>query len=250
MSDVVRIDERITGFEGVAIGTYAAALLAACINGDAEVRLRRPVPVGQPLERRRLDDGSAQLLLDDDVLAEARAHDLDLDAPAFVRFADAQAAARGAPARHAHSHPGPDCFVCGPNRAPHEGLRIFPGLVGERGVVAGPWTPHPALVGSEVADTEIVWAALDCPAIWALCLTAPPDSVDRVVTGSIATRVTAPIKAGDPHVLIGWRIGGDESKLVAGSALFSREGDLKAIARQTCIKTAWGVPLSGWRRAS
>jgi hypothetical protein len=69
------------------------------------------------------------------------------------------------------------------------------------------------------------------------------------VTGSIAARVTAPVEAGDPHVVIGWRIGGDQERLYAGSALFSRQGRLKAVARQACVKTTWGIPLNGWRRA-
>jgi hypothetical protein len=52
----------------------------------------------------------------------------------------------------------PDCFVCGPARAPGDGLRIFPGPVSRRSVWAAPWTPDLSVGGPDgrVRD-EVVW---------------------------------------------------------------------------------------------
>ncbi len=61
-------------------------------------------------------------------------------------------------------HPFPRCFTCGPERAPGDGLPIFPGPVGDDGVVATVWEPDPAFADAAGAvDPVTLWAALDCP---------------------------------------------------------------------------------------
>ena len=58
----------------------------------------------------------------------------------------------------------PDCFVCGMNRRPGDGLRIFPGPVAGLALWAAPWTPDPSVAGPDGrVRPEVVWAALDCP---------------------------------------------------------------------------------------
>jgi hypothetical protein len=112
----------------------------------------------------------------------------------------------------------------GPQR--DDGLAVYPGPVaGREGVVASPWTP-PADV-----RPEIVWAALDCPAGWAV------DDFQRegVLLGRMAAHIDRLPVAGHPHVLLGWRIGEDGRKRYAGSALFTVGGDLLAAARSTWI---------------
>ena len=72
------------------------------------------------------------------------------------------------------SHPFPTCFSCGTGREPGDGLRIFPGPVGE-GRVAATWTPHPSVAADwhEYRDATrevghaVTWAALDCAGGWA-----------------------------------------------------------------------------------
>jgi hypothetical protein len=65
----------------------------------------------------------------------------------------------------------PGCFVCGPARAPGDGLRVICGpLDGER-LVADSWTPEAELAGPDgnVAP-EFVWSVLDRPSGNALLL--------------------------------------------------------------------------------
>ena len=81
----------------------------------------------------------------------------------------------------------PSCFNCGPLRAEGDGLRIFPGVVEEREVVAAPWTPAQSLANSEgIVEQEYVWSALDCPTIWALVLLGRPESEEKAVTARLA----------------------------------------------------------------
>jgi hypothetical protein len=138
------IGRRFCGPPGAANGGFASGSLAALLGGtvDVEVSLRRAVPLERPLGVRH--DGDTLLLEDDGwLLAEARA-----------------AAGRGP----YYGDPlFPDCFVCGPARAPGDGLRIFPGRVPRHRLVA--WllgrdgrklTAGSALLGS---DGEVVAAA-------------------------------------------------------------------------------------------
>jgi hypothetical protein len=138
------IGRRFCGPPGAANGGFASGSLAALLGGtvDVEVSLRRSVPLERPLGVRH--DGDTLLLEDDGwLLAEARA-----------------AAGRGP----YYGDPlFPDCFVCGPARAPGDGLRIFPGRVPRHRLVA--WllgrdgrklTAGSALLGS---DGEVVAAA-------------------------------------------------------------------------------------------
>ena len=90
---------------------------------------------------------------------------LALELPGPVSIPEARAAdSRSRFRAHPEEHPFPACFVCGPDRAPGDGLRIFPGPLADRPLWAAPWTPDPSVtdVGGRVRP-EVVWAALDCP---------------------------------------------------------------------------------------
>ncbi len=96
--------------------------------------------------------------------------------------------------------------------------------------------------GSEIV--ELVCAALDCPQLWALMLHAPAATSERVVTAVLETRLEHPVKAGEPHVVIGWPIGRDGRRWLAGAAVFGPVGELCAAGRQTAAAVGgWGVPL-------
>ncbi len=99
------------------------------------------------------------------IVADARPVPLELDPPAPVALSDAQTASlRSGFARH----PFPMCFGCGPEREPGDGLRLFPGSVTGRNVIACPWRPNAALANENgLVRTEFVWAALDCPTAFA-----------------------------------------------------------------------------------
>ncbi len=241
MSELV-IDPAYTGLPELAHGGYVAGLLTAALgSGSSRVRLRRPVPPARALRVER--PGPAQVELHDgtEVLADAAAADVLLDVPAAVGPGEARAASRRAPG--AGRHPFPRCVGCGPEHP--RGLGVLPGPVGGRGIVAAPWIPPAELAAADGAlPPELVAAALDCPGLWALMVGAPPTSSDRVVTAMLETRLEQPVRAGAPHVVIGWPIGRDGRRWLAGAAIFGPAGELCAAGRQTAAVVAgWGVPL-------
>ena len=239
MSTTIAIHPHHEGLPGLAHGGYTGGLLAEVLGADtAEVRLRRPIPLGRPLEVRR-EAGRVLLADAETVIAEAREAQLALYVPPPVSLAAAEAAARRFPGHHEHPFPG--CVTCGTARA--DGLRIFPGPVPGRRLVAAPWTPV-------TAGVETVWEALDCPQLWALMIHAPEGSEDRVVTARMTTTVVRPVEPGVPHVVIAWPVGREDGRWVAGAAIYGPDGELRAAGRQdAAIVTGWGVPLRtpAWR---
>lgn len=76
---------------------------------------------------------------------------------------------------------------------------------------------------------EFVWAALDCPGAFAVVdLGRQP-----VVLGRLEARQMSPITAGHTYVVLGWPLGHDGRKLLAGTAIYGRNGKLFATARAT-----------------
>jgi hypothetical protein len=218
----VVIPGRFNGPPGSANGGFACGLLAAHVDGAAEVTLRVPPPLDTPLtvgsdgERVELRDG-------DRLVAEAVPTSFELEVPKQVSLPEADFASRDFAGflHHAYS----TCFVCGPDRA--DGLAIFPGPVaGREGLVAAPWIP------TDATPPEVVWAALDCPSGWAV------DDFQRegILLGRMAARLLKTPRPGEPHVVIGWRRGVDGRKRHAGSALFTAAGKLLACSSSTWIQ--------------
>jgi hypothetical protein len=196
-----------SGNGGVTCGLLAQA------TGLSQVTLRKPPPleVAMRLEGFDLYDG-------DDLVASAAEAAVELAPVTPVGLAEAALAT----ASYAgfEEHPFPTCFVCGPEKA--DGLRLFPGPVGE-GVVAAPWVP-------EDEDPVMVWAALDCPGGWSHDLPGRP-----MVLGRMACRIDALPEPGEDHVVMGWRLSEEGRKCFTGSGLFSASGQLLALAQQTWI---------------
>jgi hypothetical protein len=242
MSESVVIQERFCGFPRLALGGYVGGVLAKAVGRSVEVRLLKPVRIGARLDLERPDPDRAVLRDAEETVAEARVIRLDIGAPAVVGLAETRAASRSYPGFDHHLFSG--CFCCGPSRAAGDGLRIFPGLVPGRNTVAAVWAPH-----ASVADAdgnvwmEAVWSALDCPGLWALVAAAPADSATQVVTGTLAAEAIEPLRLGEKYIVLGWPLGRDGRKLFAGAAVMSIGGDLHALAKQTCVNTARGVPL-------
>jgi hypothetical protein len=211
-------------------GGYTCGLVAAILGGVAEVTLRRPPPLDRDLEvvrangRVQIRDGAA-------LVAEAEPGEVDAEVPAPVSVEEAaEASARYAGFLH---HAYNTCFVCGPGR--EDGLRVYAGPVeGRPGLVASPWTPGPEV------RPELVWAALDCPSGWAV------DDFQRegVLLGRMAAEIDRLPTPGEPHVIVGWRVGEDGRKRFAGSALLTAGGEVLARARSTWIVPA-SLPASG-----
>lgn len=169
----------------------------------------------------------------DAVIAEAGpAGELDLDIPAPLDVEQAARARDASPMQH--EHPFPNCFVCGPERRPGDGLRVTCGPVGDRRVVASPWTVDESLPREDGAVApEIVWSVLDCPGgISSMLL----PSVGVSVLGRLTARIDARIEPGMTCVALGWPIDRDGRKLSAGTALLSEDGELLAHARATWIE--------------
>src|SRR5205085_9915810 len=171
-----------------------------------------------PLDRPLRFDGG-RLWDGDDVVAAARAADVDLDVPPPVSFDDATRAARPD-----LGSPFPNCFVCGHART--DGLRIFAAPVPGRDVVAASWSPE------EWSTTpEFVWAALDCAGAYA---TGVPGR-GTVVLGRLAAHVLREPHAGEHCVVVGWPLSSEGRKHDAGTALFGEGGELLGIARAPWI---------------
>jgi hypothetical protein len=217
----VRIPARFNGPPASANGGYMCGLVAALFGGEAEVTLRTPPPLERELEVVRAN-GRVEVRDEERLVAEGERADVDVDVPAPVSVAEAEAASTRY-AGFAH-HAYPTCFTCGPER--EDGLAIYAGPVaGRDGVVASTWTP------AEEPAPEVVWAALDCPSGWAV------DDFQRegVLLGRMAARVDGLPVPGEPHVVVGWRVGEEGRKRYAGSALMTANGEVLARSRSTWI---------------
>lgn len=217
------IPSRYNGPPESANGGYACGLLAQRLGGAAEVTLRRPPPLSVELEVVEID-GGLELRRGDVLVAEARPFELELDVPESVALADAVEASKHFAGFEHHAYP--TCFTCGPAR--DDGLRIFAGPVADgAGLVAAPWIPR------EDVRPEILWAALDCPAGWAV------DDFQRegVLLGRMGARILAVPGPDATCVVVGWRAGEEGRKRRAGSALFTAKGELLA-----CSRSTWIVP--------
>jgi hypothetical protein len=228
MTDSITIASRFRGPPESGNGGYSAGSLARGLSGAVEVTLRKPPPLDRALA---LEHGSETLRLLDgaDVVAEARSAALALDVPAPPSFEEATELSQRYIGFREHSFPG--CFVCGPARAPEDGLRIFPGRRADSELAAAPWVPSRSVALEGRIPVEILWAALDCPGYFG----AIPDSVPKALLGRITADVSGGVEVGEPCVVIGWRLGLDGRKLHAGSALFGADGTLRGRARQTWI---------------
>jgi hypothetical protein len=207
-----------TGNGGWCAGVFATAA-GARIGGPArQVTLRVPPPLDTVLELR---DGSVRAGAT--LVAEVAEPSGDTG-PAVppVPLAEAVAAAGNYPGLT--GHPFPTCFVCGPDRAPGDGLRIFPGpLPGDR--TAAPWT-----VPDDVC-AETMWAALDCPGGW----TAIGAAGRAFVLGRIAAAVDGLPAPGDECVVVGALSGAQGRKATVDSAVYGPDGRMLARARATWL---------------
>ncbi|NBB85068.1 MAG: hypothetical protein GVY12_02445 [Bacteroidetes bacterium] len=235
------IEDRYQGFPGIALGGITGGRMADRIGNEAEVVLHRPIPTGRMLEMIETEEG-IQLRMEGDLAATAHPTAVDIKIPDPVSWEDAKAASQYYLGHH--DHPYPACFTCGHERAEEDGLRVFAGPLENGPMLAAPWTPHPNHATSEgVLPLEYSWAAVDCPSIWAVVEAAAPESTERVVSGRLALRHKAPIRAGEPHVIAAWPLARKGDIWSAAAVIYSGEGDVKAVAHHMLVVTDWGVPL-------
>jgi hypothetical protein len=211
-------------------GGYVCGLIGSYVAGPARVRLHRPPPLGRRLLVRR--DGDGITVVDESVVvATAAADAVEVVVPAPVGFSEAEAAALAYPGFRDHAFPR--CFACGPARAPGDGLRIFPGPVAGRDLVAAPWVPDASL-GDDRATVrpEFLWAALDCPSGWAPIVAA---GGQPMLLGELQVRLFGRVGVGERCVVVGWTLGGAGRKRFAAAALFGEDREPRAVGTATWI---------------
>ncbi|HUF70640.1 MAG TPA: hypothetical protein VMM79_18470 [Longimicrobiales bacterium] len=222
------MDGRFCGPPGTANGGYLAGLIGGLSDTAVQVTLRQPVPLDTDLAAWMIGD-TVLVHQHDRLLVEAVASDLALDVPAASDFDTAVEASRRYVAFD--YHPFPRCFVCGTQREPGDGLRIFAGPVADRELVASPWIPDASLADDNgPIPAAAAWAALDCPGAYAALLDRQPVAQ---VLGRIASIVSQRVAAGECCVVIGWPIGRDGRKHHVGTALVNSAGRVCAKARAT-----------------
>lgn len=222
----VTIDPRYCGPPGSGNGGYVCGLLASFAPDVREVRLAVPPPLGVPLDVLANDDDVLELRHGDALVATARSSVVELDVPpAPSHAAAAQASTRYAGLRE-HAFPG--CFVCGPARAPGDGLRVFAGpdgrLADGRALYASPWRPDASLAGTRGhVRPEFQWAVLDCPGYFAVAAGAR-----KMLLGSLTARVDRPVSVGEDCVVAAWALGSEGRKHRAATALYGADGECVA----------------------
>jgi hypothetical protein len=244
MSETLTIPARFNGPPESANGGYTCGLVAELVGAEvASVSLRVPPPLEHRLAVVR-DGARVELRDGETVVAEGAPAELLLDVPDAVTPAEAAAASEAGSEHWSTHHPFPSCIVCGPERAPGDGLRVFPGRVDD-GLFAAEWTPDESLDdGSGRVRPECVWAALDCPtsAPVANFAEGPP-----MVLARLTARLGGGVRVGEPHALLAWPLDPDGERLRGGArpdgrkhhaacALFDSERRLLCASRALWIE--------------
>jgi hypothetical protein len=226
----VNFARRFCGPPDRANGGYAAGALARHAGGIVRVRLERPVPLECDLEVVARAGGVLEMRHGEELIARAEPAGLHLHVPTPPTYFEALDASRHYAGFTDHAFPS--CFVCGPRRARGDGLHIFAGPCGARGLVASPWAPDVSLdAGDGKVPAEFMWAVLDCPGYF-----AARDDGKSMVLGEFTAHVERRVHIDEPCVVIGWRISISGRKNEVGTALFDGDGELCARARGMWIE--------------
>lgn len=218
-------------------GGYTCGRVAKHLQGTAAVRLKAPPPLNAELRLESTEE-EARLFHETTLVAEARRSQLSVQPPPGPSYEEAEEAAQSFIGFKSHRFPG--CFVCGPERTQNDGLCIFPGPLNNTSTIAAPWTPDASLADeSGNLRPEFLWAALDCTG--AFTSFPLPDGV-AIVLGELAASILGVVKPGDRCVVLGWPLGVEGRKRLAGTAIYAPNNRLVALARAVWIE----VPSSTW----
>lgn len=229
-SSVLRISPRFRGPPLSGNGGYVCGLLGREFDGaSCVVTLKAPPPLDETLGLE-CDAAGVALWFGDEPVASGSRAPVSIEVPPAPSLDAAEAASRRFTGFHKHIFPG--CFVCGPERAPGDGLRIFTGPLDdgtER--VAAVWTPTEDLADAEgLVHDEFVWAALDCPGYFAV-----QDRAGKAVLGRLGVVRHAPVRAGEPVIVTGWPVTSEGRKHTVGTALHAADGTLLAAGLGTWV---------------
>lgn len=223
----VTVRSRFRGPTTSGNGGYVAGVLAGRLgDGPVTVTLRTPPPLETPLTVRSSADDGMELTHGDALVAAAVSSSDDLVTVPPVPLESVAEISAGYPGFT--SHPFPECFVCGPDRSPGDGLRLFPGRVGD-GRTACLWSVGPDVAGA----AEFVWAALDCPGGWSAPIEGRP-----MVLGRITAAVSDVPTAGESCLVMGALVGAEGRKTWTDTTLYGSGGRVLGRARSTWITIA------------
>lgn len=238
MKKTVQLDPRFCGPPDSGNGGMAAGLVASALPGAARVTLCAPPPLGVAMQLEG-DDNEVSLTCGEHLIATGQAHALDralLTPPdgARVGFDDALALQPGYIGFAEHNFPG--CFVCGPQREPGDGLRVFAAPTADRVVAA--WQPDASLAdGNGRVQPRFVHAALDCPSYFAF------GSTDLVaLLGRMHSEVFETPAVGERLVIEAWPVERDGRKHRSAAILSREDGTLLAGAHNTWIEINGAIP--------
>jgi len=235
VTEQIIVNHRFCGPPNSGNGGYVCGLLSRRISGNAEVKLLRPIPLDTPLRIEIRDHQHAVLLHGVEPVAEAYPADTRFTGiPADLPVPPAYEQAGKASGNYIgfHEHPFPTCFVCGPQRAEKDGLRIFAGRPQGERTVASTWIPDETLSGADgTIHDEFIWAALDCPGAFAVAEKQMPP----IVLGKLAVHIVKRVPTGEKTIVVGWKMADEGRKAYAGTAIFSASGQLFAVGRATWI---------------
>jgi hypothetical protein len=244
MTDSLVIPSRFCGPPGSGNGGYVCGRIAAYLEGPVTVTLRRPPPLATSMTIERDDQRSVRLRHGLTLIAEATSTPDRLAPRIPYPVAAAEALMAAGRARYYTDPFFPDCFVCGPDRRPGDGLRIFPGPVNGRPLWAAPWTPDLSVADADGrVRPEMVWAALDCPGGIAAAEAAGLAPDTAILLGQLTASLAALPMAGDQCQVMAWPEGRDGRKLTAGSALLDPGGQVLAAARAVWLIVPRPVPV-------
>jgi hypothetical protein len=229
--ETLLIERRFCGPPKSGNGGYVCGRLAQFLKSDSvSVRLHAPPPLEKRLEVRSSENG-ASLYDGNALLAEARVTNAGITPVDPPSYQEAEAASQRY--RGFRSHWFPSCFVCGPNRNPHEGLRIFPGPIEGRSLVAAPWIPDPSLApASGLVRPEFLWAALDCPGAFAF----PEPHEGVVLLGQLQVTLFGEVTVSERCVLVAWELTHEGRKHLTATALFGESGSCRGVGIGTWIE--------------
>ena len=114
-------------------------------------------------------------------------------------------------------------------------MRIFPASLPDReGLCGACWTPRePDGDGDGWVRPALVWAALDCPT------SAPVANFGEgppMVLASLAARIGCPVRVGEPHTILSWRLEVDGRKRRSAAALYDSDGVFICASRALWIE--------------
>ena len=226
----VRIERRFRGPEMTGNGGYVAGLVAAALGGsNCTVTLKEPPPLDRDLTLTTTD-AVATLSADDSVVVTAAKEPVEIEVPPPPSLETAEDAEPRFTGLSHHVFPG--CFVCGPEREAGDGMRIFPGTLGDAArQVAATWKPDESLADEDgLVRPEFLWAALDCPGYF-----AAEEQAGLALLGRMSATIHRPVRAGERLIVTGWPIESEGRKHRVGSALHDANGELIAAATATWI---------------